>query len=119
MGAKPIWEFRCTGCPNFFMMYGPNTNASASIIYMLEHQAEYIAQCVGELQQRPGAWMHVRQDVQRTFNEAAHKRLTESVVARDNCLSYFKVAERQDRYPMAVGNERLSRPHDYTRFFRL
>lgn len=90
-GAEAYLGISVNGCPNFFMMYGPNTNASASIIYMLEHQAEYIAQCVEALRERPGAWMQVRSAVQRQFNEAAHERLAESVVARDNCLSYFKL----------------------------
>ena len=30
------------GFPNFFIMYGPNTNAPSSIIFMLECQARYI-----------------------------------------------------------------------------
>ncbi len=90
-GAEAYLGISVNGCPNFFMMYGPNTNAAASIIYMLEHQAEYIVQCVERLREQPGAWMHVRADVQRGFNEKAHERLSLSVVARDSCLSYFKL----------------------------
>jgi len=90
-GAEAYLGITVNGCPNFFMMYGPNTNAAASIIYMLEHQAHYIAQCVEELRTRPGEWMQVRSDVQRTFNDAAEVRLKQSVVSDDNCLSYFKL----------------------------
>lgn len=90
-GAEGYLGITVNGCPNFFMMYGPNTNAAASIIYMLEHQANYIAHCMEALQERPGTWMQVRADVQRTFNRAANERLQTSVVAEDNCLSYFKL----------------------------
>ncbi|MGE3245680.1 MAG: flavin-containing monooxygenase [Beijerinckiaceae bacterium] len=90
-GAEAYLGITVNGCPNFFMMYGPNTNAAASIIYMLEHQAEYIAQCVEALRDNTGSWMHVRSSVQRAFNEAAHERLAHSVVANDTCLSYFKL----------------------------
>ncbi len=90
-GAEGYLGITVNGCPNFFMMYGPNTNAAASIIFMLEHQANYIGQCIEELRERPGAWMQVRADVQRRFNEEAVVRLNDSVVAQDNCLSYFKL----------------------------
>lgn len=90
-GAEAYLGMSVNGCPNFFMMYGPNTNAQASILYMLEHQADFIANCIVELNQRTGAWMHVRADVQSSFNQAAHERLRKSVVASDDCLSYFKL----------------------------
>ena len=38
-----------TGFPNFFMLYGPNTNAPSSIIFMLECQARYIVSCIKTL----------------------------------------------------------------------
>ena len=90
-GAEGYLGITVNGCPNFFMLYGPNTNAAASIIYMLEHQANYIAQCMEELSERPGEWMQVRASVQRDFNVAANERLSKNVVADDNCLSYFKL----------------------------
>jgi len=90
-GAEAYLGVTVAGCPNFFMIYGPNTNAAASIIYMIEHQAEYIAQCVEALRARPHAFMQVRPDVQTRFNAEAHARLSESVVASENCLSYFKL----------------------------
>ena len=90
-GAEAYLGITVNGCPNFFMIYGPNTNAAASILYMIEHQADYIAQCVEALRDQPGAWMQVRANVQQKFNEAATERLKYSVVAADNCLSYFKL----------------------------
>ncbi len=77
--------------PNFFMLYGPNTNASASIIYMLEHQAGYITQCVQALKGQNAAAIEIRSDVFRSFNDVVRTRLEESVVAAGNCNSYFKL----------------------------
>jgi cation diffusion facilitator CzcD-associated flavoprotein CzcO len=77
--------------PNFFMLYGPNTNAAASIIYMLEHQANYIVQCVQALNSQNAAAMAIRSDVFRSFNESVTMRLQESIVAAANCNSYFKL----------------------------
>jgi cation diffusion facilitator CzcD-associated flavoprotein CzcO len=40
------------GFPNFFMLYGPNTNGGLSIIAQLERQAEIAARCVRRLERR-------------------------------------------------------------------
>jgi cation diffusion facilitator CzcD-associated flavoprotein CzcO len=40
------------GFPNFFMLYGPNTNGGNSIIFQLERQAEVAVRMIGRL--RPG-----------------------------------------------------------------
>lgn len=90
-GAEAYLGVTVNNFPNFFMLYGPNTNASASIIYMLEHQANYITQCVQAMGARNAVAIEVREDVFRKFNEEANERLKESVVAADNCLSYFKL----------------------------
>src|SRR5690606_25581367 len=44
-GARAYLGMAVTGFPNFFLMYGPNTNVgSGSIVHMLESQAAYIVQ---------------------------------------------------------------------------
>lgn len=90
-GAEAYLGITVADCPNFYMIYGPNTNAAASIIYMIEHQANYIARCIETLEERNASWLQVRADVQEKYNAIAHERLNESVVANDNCLSYFKL----------------------------
>jgi cation diffusion facilitator CzcD-associated flavoprotein CzcO len=38
------------GFPNFFMLYGPNTNVgSNSIIFMVERQVDYVVDCIDKL----------------------------------------------------------------------
>ena len=78
------------GFPNFFMMYGPNTNGSASIIYLLECQARYIAGAAKRLLRNRDIYMRLNDDVQTSYNASLQDRLTRTVVAHASCHSYFK-----------------------------
>src|SRR6516165_278686 len=51
-GAEAYLGLTVNGCPNFFMMYGPNTNAITSIIYMLECQSRYIVSAIALLRRK-------------------------------------------------------------------
>ena len=45
--AQSYLGITTSGLPNFFMMYGPNTNLGHnSIIFMIECQTHYIMQCI-------------------------------------------------------------------------
>jgi len=91
-GAEAYLGITVTGFPNFFMMYGPNTNAVASIIYMLECQARYIVSAVRTLGRRGARFMNVHADTQRGFTEEAQARLATTIPARPDCVTYFKQA---------------------------
>ena len=90
-GAEAYLGIAVAGFPNFFMLYGPNTNTVTSIIFMLECQARYIVQAVQLLRRRGGA-MTVRADVQARYVAGLQERLSRSVVAMPNCFSYTKQA---------------------------
>jgi cation diffusion facilitator CzcD-associated flavoprotein CzcO len=91
-GAEAYLGLTVNGFPNFFMMYGPNTNAITSIIYMLECQARYIVSAMGLLRRKRMRAMNVRADLQRRFNQEAQERLAQTVPARPDCFTYFKDA---------------------------
>ncbi len=74
------------------MLYGPNTNAVASIIYMLECQARYIVSAIRTLGRRGARYMNVRADVQKRFVDEAQERLAQTIPARPDCFTYFKDA---------------------------
>ena len=78
------------GFPNLFMLYGPNAGIGGSIIYMLEGQAKYIVQCIKCLRRRKARYMTVREDVQREFNELVQGRFNNTVLAGEDCRTYFK-----------------------------
>jgi cation diffusion facilitator CzcD-associated flavoprotein CzcO len=68
-GAQAYLGITVSGFPNFFMLYGPNTNLGGnSIIYMLEGQIGYVLGAIRALEAEHLAWLDVRPDVQDTFN---------------------------------------------------
>jgi cation diffusion facilitator CzcD-associated flavoprotein CzcO len=68
-GAEAYLGITVTGFPNFFLLYGPNTNLGGnSIIYMLEGQIRYVASALQALRDQRLAWLDVRPEVQAEFN---------------------------------------------------
>ncbi len=81
-GAEAYLGITHTGFPNFFMMYGPNTNLGHnSIVVMIEAQTRYILSCLNALDSRSARWLDVKEDVQRAYNDVVQKRLQESAWA--------------------------------------
>jgi cation diffusion facilitator CzcD-associated flavoprotein CzcO len=68
-GAQAYLGITVAGFPNFFMLYGPNTNLGGnSILYMLEGQIRYVVGAIQALEAGHLAWLDVRPDVQDDFN---------------------------------------------------
>lgn len=89
-GAEAYLGITHTGFPNFFMMYGPNTNLGHnSIVIMIEAQTRYILSCLAALDTRSARWLNVKSQVQRSYNEWVQRRLAASVWARVN-KSWYK-----------------------------
>ena len=77
-----------SGFPNFFMLYGPNTNQGAnSIIYILEAGARLVASAVSRLARR-GGFVDVDPDVERRFNEEISSDLEQTIWTQ--CDSYYR-----------------------------
>ena len=89
-GAEAYLGITVNGFPNFFMMYGPNTNLSGSIIYMLENQARYITQCIKTLEKKNARAMSVKQSIQERYNEMIMDQISKSVLVHEKCRSYFQ-----------------------------
>jgi cation diffusion facilitator CzcD-associated flavoprotein CzcO len=82
-GAEAYLGITVSGFPNFFMLYGPNTNLGGnSIIYMLEGQIGYVLRALLALRAERLHWLDVRPDVQDAFSawvtEASHTSVWES-----------------------------------------
>ncbi|HTI73384.1 MAG TPA: NAD(P)/FAD-dependent oxidoreductase [Mycobacterium sp.] len=77
-----------SGFPNFFMLYGPNTNQGAnSIIYILEAGARLVASAVSRLARR-GGFVDVRPHAEYRFNEQINADLERSIWTQ--CDSYYR-----------------------------
>ncbi|MGZ4576203.1 MAG: flavin-containing monooxygenase [Mycobacterium sp.] len=74
--------------PNFFMLYGPNTNQGGnSIVYILEAGARLAASAVSRVARR-GGYLEVRPEAERRYNERLSADLERTVWTR--CDSYFR-----------------------------
>jgi cation diffusion facilitator CzcD-associated flavoprotein CzcO len=77
-----------SGFPNFFMLYGPNTNQGAnSIIYILEAGARMVASAASRLARR-GGYLDVRPEVEHRFNGQISAELERTIWTR--CDSYYR-----------------------------
>jgi cation diffusion facilitator CzcD-associated flavoprotein CzcO len=118
-GAEAYLGIAVTGFPNFFMLYGPNTNAITSIVYMLECQSRYIVDCIRALRARDAAYMNVRAGRQARFVAMLQRRIAPTVQAMSICLTYYKnefgrVTTNWPGYAFEYRwRTRAARPRDY------
>ncbi|WP_432839768.1 flavin-containing monooxygenase [Dactylosporangium sp. CA-092794] len=78
------------GFPNFFVLYGPNTNGGLSIIAQLERQAELATRAVARLVS--GRWRDVDTDpeAQRRYVRWIDRRLSSAASAMESgCHNYY------------------------------
>jgi cation diffusion facilitator CzcD-associated flavoprotein CzcO len=88
-GAEAYLGTGVAGFPNFFMLYGPNTNLGAgSIIYMIEAQARYITECVRLLVSRGLKSIEVRTEAQKRYNEDLRQR-NRRTTYESGCHSWY------------------------------
>jgi len=80
------------GFPNFFILYGPNTNLNHnSIIAMFEAQYGYILQAL-RLGQETGAAIDLRPEVMASFNQQLQEGLKSSAFVT-GCNSWYRTKE--------------------------
>jgi cation diffusion facilitator CzcD-associated flavoprotein CzcO len=92
-GAEAYLGINVSGFPNFFMLYGPNTNLGHnSIIFMIECQVRYVMGCIRTLAERGLAYLDVRPDVMRAYNARLQAVLERSVWAKTG-KSWYKRAD--------------------------
>ncbi len=77
-----------SGFPNFFMLYGPNTNQGGnSIVYILEAGARLVADAVSRIARRGGS-IEVRPEAEERYNEQLSAELEKTIWTR--CDSYYR-----------------------------
>jgi cation diffusion facilitator CzcD-associated flavoprotein CzcO len=104
-GIHDAWQQRpsaflgitVAGFPNFFILYGPNTNGGGSIIHQLERQAEVAANAVRRLERgtvfrRAVRSIDTRPRAQRRWVAWVDHRLATAASAMDSgCHNYYHV----------------------------
>jgi cation diffusion facilitator CzcD-associated flavoprotein CzcO len=91
-GAEAYLGISVSGFPNFFLLYGPNTNLGGnSIIYMLEGQIGYVLGALRALEEEALDWLDVRPEVQRAFNDWV-RAASRTSVWESGCHSWYTTA---------------------------
>jgi cyclohexanone monooxygenase len=119
-GAYAYLGMAVPGYPNFFMLYGPNTNVgSNSVIFMLEAQARYVVQALRHLRRKRASYLAVRQEATVDFL-AKIDRWMAGTVWTTRCSNYFRAANGRvvTQWPRSArafwGMTRRFRAADYT-----
>ena len=91
-GAYAYLGMTVPGFPNFFMLYGPNTNVgSNSVIFMLEAQAHYIVRALRYMRRKRNCYVALRPETMADFM-AKIDQWMEGTVWTTRCSNYFRAA---------------------------
>ena len=91
-GRARLFRHGGAGFPNFFMLYGPNTNVgSNSVIFMLEAQARYIVRALKYMRRKGKTYVAVRPPALAEFI-AKIDRWMVGTVWTTQCSNYFRAA---------------------------
>ena len=91
-GAQEYLGMAVPEFPNFFMLYGPNTNVgSHSVIFMLEAQARYIVRALRHMRRKGDSYIAVRPSAPADF-VAKIDRWMVGTVWLTRCSNYFRAA---------------------------
>ena len=119
-GAFAYLGMAVPGFPNFFMLYGPNTNVgSNSVIFMLEAQAHYIVAALKYLRRKRKSYLAVRAETMRDFVAMIDKWMRGTVWTAQ-CSNYFRAANGRvvTQWPRSArafwGMTRRFRADDFT-----
>jgi len=109
-GARAYLGVTASGFPNFFMLYGPNTNLGHnSILVMIEAQVGYIIDAIRQMEARRLKRIDVRRPVMDEYNRTLQQDLAKSVWSATSA-SWYKLAD---------GTITNNWPHSTIRYRRL
>lgn len=87
-GAQAYRGVAVPGFPNFFMMYGPNTNTHNSIVGMLEGQSEYIVKRAKRIVKNR-TYEHVKEGPFRKYSDMIQAKVGKYAWS-DDCGNWYK-----------------------------
>jgi cyclohexanone monooxygenase len=87
-GAEAYLGTLIAGYPNFFMLYGPNTNGVNSILYIHEAQTTFIRHLLDVMDDRGARTIEVTPAAQRRYNDEIQSAMQGKVWLA--CTNYFR-----------------------------
>lgn len=119
-GPRAYLGMAMPGFPNFFMLYGPNTNVgSNSVIFVLEAQARYVVRVLKHLRRTRETYVAVRPSALAAYLTKID-RWMQGTVWTTRCSNYFRAANGRvvTQWPRSAGAfwamTRRFRAADYT-----
>ncbi|CPR13036.1 lipolytic enzyme [Mycobacterium bohemicum DSM 44277] len=119
-GAQAYLGMAVPGFPNFFMLYGPNTNVgSNSVIFMLEAQARYIVRLLKYMRRKGKTSVAVRPSALAKFVAKVDHWMI-GTVWTTQCSNYFRAPNGRvvTQWPRSArtfwGMTRRFKPADFT-----
>ncbi len=93
--ARAYLGMTTPGFPNFFMIYGPNTNivVNGSIVFFSECSVRYILDCLKLLAETGAATMEPKQDIHDAFNQKVDAMNQKMAWGSPNVSSWYKNAK--------------------------
>jgi len=92
-GAVAYLGLSVAGFPNFFMLYGPNTNLGHnSILFMIEQQVGYVLAALEEAERRGAAAVEVTEGALTAWDREIVRRSADTVWA-EGCHSWYKTED--------------------------
>ncbi len=88
-GAEAYLGITVPGFPNLFLLYGPNTNGTTSVMFMHEAQVHYVMRALRWISRRGGGSVEVRDAVSARYNRGVQAAL-EGTVWTAGCTNYFR-----------------------------
>jgi cation diffusion facilitator CzcD-associated flavoprotein CzcO len=79
------------GFPNLFLITGPNTQASGSIIGVIEAQTRFMARLMDDADARDSAAVAARAEAQASFDEELTRMMSRSVWEVGGCESWYRL----------------------------
>ena len=77
------------GCPNAFVMFGPNIAVSSSALIIIEAQLAYILDMLKKVQAQQIETVEIRAEVLQQYNDEIQAALKNTVWNTGGCSSYF------------------------------
>ncbi len=88
LGAKAYMGIMVPEFPNFFMLYGPNTNLGHnSIVYMIETQIAHVVRCLQKMKQSRASTIEVQPAAYQRFTADVQSRFANTVWV--GCSSWY------------------------------
>ena len=92
-GAEAYLGVTVPGFPNFFILYGPNTNLGHnSIVFMIEQQVEYFMKCRKEIMNSSHRYIDLRPGALEDWVEECQSSLKKTVWNK-GCHSWYKTGD--------------------------